>query len=124
MHARHFNGTDADASALDILLNENRGHNVQLDKDRIIVMDSVGAPVGLLAWRSGGIVHELITGQGLAQRSIANSLVEFAIKDAIRKPYPLHTALFVTDSDKISSYALALGATEQLAKRVFQLELQ
>ena len=124
MQARLFNGSSNDAEALDRLLDGNRGHNVQLTKDRIVVMDSAGAPVGLLAWRSGGIVHELITGHGLAQRSIANSLVEFAIKDAIRRPYCLHTALFVTDSDRMSTYALALGAVEQPAKRVFQLELR
>lgn len=124
MTPRLFNHSDTDASALDLILDGNRGHDVNLSRDRVCVMDSRGIPAGLLVWRSGGIVHELYAGRGLAQRTIADGLVKFAIKDAIARPFPLYTALFVTDSEQMASYAAALGAVEQSAKRVFQLELQ
>lgn len=120
---RLFDGAQDDADALDGILNGNVGHDVVLKRDRLVLVGQSGRPVGMLAWRAGGIVHELQTGNSLAQRAIANLLVDYAIRDALHRPFKLHTALFVTDSDRMSTYALALGAREVQGKKLFQLEL-
>lgn len=120
MLARHYSSADADA--IDKLLGPQQSGDVRLDRDRIV---SAGNPVcGLLVWRPGGIVHELRTGYGLAQRHLADTLVNFAVGDAVSRSFSLWEALFVCDSDEMAKYALSLGGVEETGKRVFTLNLR
>lgn len=114
----------SDAETLDRLLDNNKGHDVRLDRDRVVVVGPPSRPVGLLCWRPGGIVHELFTGHGLAQRSLADLLVRYAMDDAVSKPFHLHEAIFITDSEAMARYADELGAIEEAGKRVFTLDLR
>jgi hypothetical protein len=109
----------ADAITVDQITDSNRGHSIRLDRDRIVVLGDSG----LLVWRAGGIVHELHTGHGLGQKRRADLLVRFAIGDAMRETHKLHEAIFLTDSDRMANYALSIGATEEIGKRVFSLDL-
>lgn len=115
----------ADAEGLDRILDNNRGHDVRLDRDQIVVVGAPGRPVGCLAWRPGGIVHELFTGNGLASRYIADLLVEFAVADAIARPFDLWEAIFMTDSDRMAEYVLAMpGALEETGKRLITVPVR
>ena len=110
-----------DAPALDRILDCNRGHDVTLDRDRIIC---AGTPaVGCLVWTPAAIVHELHTGRSLAQRHIADLLVGAATRDALSHPWFVREAIFLTDSDAMAQYALDKGAVEQFGKRTFILKL-
>jgi hypothetical protein len=109
-----------DAKNVDKIINENRGHNVRLASDRIVVLGNSG----LLVWRPGCIVHELHVGNGLRQRQRADSLVGYAIADALSQPFDLHEGIFVTDSDRMAGYALDIGAIEEVGKRVFTLRIR
>lgn len=112
-----------DAPSLDGLLGTE--HGVRLDRDRISCLAASGGPVvGVLAWRPGGIVHELRVGDGLLQQRRANLLVDFAIGDAVSQPFPLYEAIFICDSDAMAHYARELGAIEETGKRVFTLDLR
>jgi hypothetical protein len=113
-----------DAPAVDFILNGNRDHDVRIDRDRIMVLGDLGKPVGLIAWRPGGIVHELYVGNGLGQRVRANLLVEAAIRDSLSRPFDLHEAIFVTDSDRMARYAIEIGAIEEVGLRVFTLDIR
>ena len=120
MQARHYDS--GDAAALDQILDSNRGHDVTLDRDRIIC---AGTPaVGCLVWTPSAFVHELHTGRGLVKRAIADLLVDAGIKDALMQPYPLRSAIFLTDDDRMAQYAIERGAIEQFGKRVFTLEIK
>lgn len=111
-----------DAPELDTLLACNRGHDVRLDRDRIAVL---GRPSrGFLVWRPGGIVHELRVGDSLGQRHAAHLLVEFGIGDSLSRPFHLHEAVFLCDSDAMVRYVAGLGAVEQAGRRVFTLDLR
>jgi len=114
----------ADAEGLDRLLGCPQSGDVRLDRDRITVVGVPGRPVGCLVWRAGGIVHELRTGYGLAQRHMADLLVKSGIEDAVSQPHQLWEALFLTDSDNMARYALELGAVEEVGKRIFTLNLR
>jgi hypothetical protein len=109
-----------DATTVDHITNSNQGHNIRLDRDRIVLLGDSG----LLVWRAGGIVHELHTGNGLGQKQRADLLVRFAIGDAVRETHKLHEAIFLTDSDRMAGYALSIGAIEETGKRVFSLDLR
>lgn len=120
MIARHYESSDA--AALDRILSSNVGHDVTLDRDRIIC---AGTPaVGCLVWTPGAIVHELQTGRGLAQRRIADLLVGAAITDALTDRFQIREAIFLTDSDQMAEYALRMGAIEQFGKRTFTLRIR
>jgi hypothetical protein len=111
-----------DAPLIDEILGEVQRGDVRLDRDQLIVC---GDPAyGLLCWRAGGIVHELHTGRGLSTRRTANSLVNFAIADATSRPFPLHEAIFVTDSEVLARYVEGLGAIEEKGKRIYTLRLR
>ncbi len=120
MLARHYQSDDA--ARLDEIL--SRPHDVRLDCDRLVCVGPTGSPVGLLVWRPGGIVHELRVGNGLGRRYAANSLVNFAVADAIARPHQLHEAIFVCDSDDMARYAGELGAVEEQGKRIFTLRVR
>lgn len=122
MQARLYESTDAEG--LDELLGCPQSGDVRLDRDRIALVGVPGRPVGCLVWRPGGIVHEMRTGYGLAQRHMADLLVKFGIEDALSQPHHLWEALFLTDSDAMARYALELGAIEETGKRVFTLDLR
>lgn len=114
-----------DAPKLDVILAANHGHDVRLDRDRIICLGEPGSPTGLLCWRPGGIVHELYVGNGLGQKERADLLVRTAIGDAMSREFKLWEAVFVTDSDRMAQYALnELKATEQVGKRLFTLTVR
>lgn len=120
MLARHYSGDDADA--VDKILGQPQSGDVRLDRDHIVV---AGRPAyGLLVWRPGGIVHELRTGYGMAQRHLADILVNFAVGDAVSRPANLWEAVFVCDSDEMARYVESLGAVEEKGKRVFTLALR
>lgn len=112
----------SDAATLDLILGQTQIGDVRLDRDRLCVVGR--PPVGLLVWRPGGIVHELRTGNGLAQRRVADLLVNFAVGDALSGPFNLWEAVFVTDNEQMAKYALELGAVEEIGKRVFTLPLR
>ena len=120
MIARHYDA--ADAPALDEILSSNRGHDVTLDRDRIIC---AGSPaVGCLVWTPAALVHELQTGRGLAQKRIADLLVGVAINDALTDRFQIQEAIFLTDSDQMAEYALEMKAIEQFGKRLFTLRIR
>lgn len=117
MYARLYQSNDA--IALDRILGGQ--HGVRLDRDRISVLESNGSPVGVLAWRPGGIVHELRVGNGLGQKGRANLLVEHAIGDAVSRKFDMWEAIFITDSDRAAAYVEGLGAIEEEGKRLFTM---
>lgn len=121
MIARHY--VSADAIHLDRILDSGRpGFDVRLDRDRIAV---IGQPAsGCLIWRPGSVVHELRIAPGLSRHSVADSLVNFAIADAMARPSLIWEAVFLTDSDEFARYALSIGALEQDGKRVFRLPVR
>jgi len=81
--------------------------------------------VGVIAWRPGGIVHELRVGNGLGQKQRADLLVDYAINDALRvMPWKLSEAIFVTDSERMTEYVKGLGAIEEIGKRLFTLDIR
>lgn len=117
MIARHYHSSDAEA--VDRILGPQQSGDVRLDRDRIVC---AGIPAyGLLVWRPGGIVHEFRTGYGMAQRHLADILVNFAVGDFVSHPFHLWEAVFVCDSDEMAKYVTGLGAVEQTGKRVFTL---
>jgi hypothetical protein len=120
MLARHYHPNDA--ASIDLILNHTG--DVRLDRDRIYVLGDTGKPTNLLTWRPGGIVHELRVGNGLGQKQRADSLVNFAIADSLSRPFHLYEAIFLTDSERMSNYALSIGAMEEKGKRVFTLPLR
>lgn len=117
MIARLYQSSDAEA--LDRLLGSQ--HGVRLDRDRITVLESAGGPVGIIAWRPGGIVHELRVGNGLGQKRRADLLVASAIGDAVTRKFDMWEAIFVTDSDRAAAYVQSLGAVEEVGKRIFAM---
>lgn len=117
MYARLYQSSDAEA--LDRLLGSQ--HGVRLDRDRITVLDASSGPVGVLAWRPGGIVHELRVGNGLGQKRRADLLVASAIGDAVTRKFAMWEAIFVTDSDRVAAYVQGLGAVEESGKRIFTM---
>lgn len=111
----------ADADALDIILDFNKGHDVRLDRDRIVVL---GRPAtSLLVWRPAAFVHELHVGDGLGQKQRADLLADFAIDDAMSGSFPIQEAVFVTDSDRMAQYILNRGGTEQFGRRLITLRV-
>ena len=120
MLARHY--VSADSDGLDAMLAGSG--NVRLDCDRLVCVGAPGRPVGLLAWRPGGIVHELRVASGLGQRAVADALVNFSVADSVSHPHMLHEAIFVCDTDSMAKYVGELGAIEESGKRVFTLKLR
>ncbi len=120
MIARHY--ISADAEAVDKILGQPQAGDVRLERDRIVV---AGCPAyGLLVWRPCAFVHELRTGYGMAQRHLADILVNFAIGDAVSRPANIWEAVFVCDSDDMAKYVEGLGAVEEKGKRVFTLQVR
>lgn len=98
MRARLYKPRSDDALALDKLLQGNRHGDVNLNSDRIIVVDgSDRKPVGALVWRPAGFIHEFHCGGGVAHRPIASALTNFAWADALGKPYDIRQAVFLVD---------------------------
>lgn len=120
MQPRHYQ--PADAPAIDAILN-GTGH-VLLDRDRLVCMGPTGAPTNLLVWRPGCIVHGLYLSHSLGQRSRADSLVQFGLRDSISRPFSLYEAVFVTEGDIMAEYVKGKGAVEEVGKRVFTLRIR
>jgi hypothetical protein len=111
-----------DAPSLDVLLNGNQNGDVRLERDQIVC---IGHPVnGCLVWRPAGIVHELHVGVGMGRRLKADALVNYAMGQAISRPYNLWEAIFITDSESLAQYAKSLGAYEETGKRIFTLKVR
>lgn len=117
---RHYDATDA--IQLDTIL--RREGDVRLDRDRIVVAGDRGDPVGCLAWRPGGIVHELRVPATLGRHHTAANLVDFAITHALSRPFLLYEAIFVTDNNDVAEFVRSLGADEQEGKRLFTLQIR
>lgn len=98
--------------------------DVRLDRDRVFCIGIPGEPVGFLAWRRGGIVHELRVGNGMGRYTRASALVNFAVANALAETPPLWEALFVCDGDDMARFAKSIGAVEEEGKRLFSLPLR
>ncbi len=118
--------TPKDAKGLDELLGFNRAGDVRIDRDQIVLVGQAGAPVGTLIWRPGGIVHEFRCDQGFRRRICADALVNFAIGEAISGLYELSEAIFIVkkENEQMAKYAVALGAREWEAGRIFTLGIR
>lgn len=114
----------ANAESLDRLLGTK--HGVLLDRDRVSCLAIPGqSVVGVIAWRPGGIVHELRVGNGLGQKQRADLLVDYAIRDALAvMPWKLSEAIFVVDNDRMAKYVRELGAIEEVGSKVFTLDIR
>lgn len=116
-----------DARQLDFILDGNVNHDVQLDRDRVIVRagdDDV--PTGCLVWRPAAFVHELHVPASLGQQAIANSLFHEAVRLDIGRRHLIRTALWMVDKDNAPMLRYArdvVHATEQSGV-IFTLDLK
>jgi len=116
MLARTFKSDDKEA--LDLLLHNNSGGDVRVDRDVIVVS---GRPAnGCLVWRPGALVHELVC-PGLLS---ANALVNYAVGQGAGRLAPIRDVIFIVkpDNTHMIEYAKRLGAIEE-AGRVFVLDV-
>ena len=115
MEARLARPEDFESGEFDKLIEENRGRDVRLSQDKIVVTGPVGKPSGCLVWRPGAIIHELHCGSGLNPRAVANALLDCARNHARTSVFRPVEALFVVHPANLRmlSYVEGVGAQAQ-----------
>jgi len=123
---RPFRPGTSDSVLLDDIANSNVGHDIRLDRDRIILAHGVqsGRLLGCFVYRPGAIIHDLLVRDSLTRRSVAHDMVNFAAMDATSRPFQLHEAIFLTDGDEMAKFAEEIGAYEETGKRLYRIPLR
>lgn len=114
-----------EVAGLDRILNENRGHDVRLELDRIVLAGPDRAASACLIWRPVGLIHELVVPRTLGARNIASGLVSYASADALARKWDVREAAFLIDPDNepMLRFVKELNAVEETG-RIFRIPLR